>query len=882
MREPCPPFGGSQFEDFITPYELDEASIVPGEQIAPLEISEMPDGTAVFEGFPRAGGRGTGTRNYVAVIPTTSRTAALARKAARSIQVATGTLPESVDGVVAIEHTEAGGDSDIAPHNIEFVKRVLAGLAVHCNVGAAVVVSRGDEALTGEQLEAFMADNGYPMAHVPLKFVNVGGMGFTAAVEAVVAAGSPLVAEAAASSRTTCPAADICVALQCGGSDAFSGVSGNPLAGSVARELVRRGGSAILAETDELIGAESHVLKIVRNASIARRFVDFVALFRERLGWHGQTAEANPSVGNNYRGLYNIALKSLGAGMKKPVDVRLDDVLDYGERKTCNGYLFMNSPGNDIESIAGQVASGCNLIFFTTGNGSITNFPLVPTCKIVTNSGRFAKLAKDMDINAGEYLDGTSMADLTLKVLRLAVAVSSGQRTKGEKAGHAQVQIWRSWPQTTLAGLEAAQAADAPSGTALALRAEAAAAGGALPTADLFSNPGGPAGERIGLVLPTSLCSGQIARLVADKLNEGLATHVAAGTAPPVTRFVALPHTEGCGAEGPMAEYFASMAGHLLHPSVWRGLLLEHGCEKMHNDEMRAAVRAAGRSPEEFGWFSVQLDGGIDAVHDRIQRWFDAQAEAEAEVETEAKAEASAGSATALTRSAQPLSSVVVGVATHGAVPLPAATLLCGAIRAIVGAGGSVVVPESSTLLETAAFQDMADSAGSALQPTIAFGQRVSAGQSAPTGHAVSARPPDPTTGAAASAAGAAESKEADPVGGVAAEAVSPGLHIMACPTSDWSETATGIVSTGAQVVIAHTRGSSTTGHPIVPVLMLGSSRAESADADAIVGEDDSVRDSSSLLELAAAVLSARKATIATSTGNVGWQITRGKFCVSV
>jgi altronate dehydratase len=118
------------------------------------------------------------------------------------------------------------------------------------------------------------------------------------------------------------------------------------------------------------------------------------------VGWHGHSAEGNPSGGNKFRGLYNIALKSIGAARKKDPEVQLDYVIDYSERMTAPGFYFMDSPGNDLESIAGQVASGCNMIFFTTGNGSITNFPFVPTVKFVTTTGRWNLLHDDMDVNA--------------------------------------------------------------------------------------------------------------------------------------------------------------------------------------------------------------------------------------------------------------------------------------------------------------------------------------------------------------------------------------------------------------------------------------------------------------------------------------------------
>ncbi|KAA0155713.1 hypothetical protein FNF29_01628 [Cafeteria roenbergensis] len=947
------------FEDFITPYTFSEADVRVGDQVGRLAASEVPSGTATFWGFLRPGGRGSGTRNFVAVIPTTSRTSALARLSAKALRERlsseSGALVGSLSGVEPIEHTEAGGDATVEPTNLDLVIRVLAGLAVHCNVGAVVVLSRGDEALSCDRLEAAMREQGYPLDHVPHAFVTVGSAGVSSAIEQVVAAGEPLARAASLAVRTERPASELCVALQCGGSDAFSGVSGNPLAGAVARELIRRGGSAVLAETDELIGAESWVLSKVRSAAVARRFVEMVSEFRERLGWHSQTVEANPSVGNNYRGLYNIALKSLGAATKKPADVRLDDVIEYGQRVAAEGdeegsgrggssrggYIFMNSPGNDIESIAGQVAAGCNIIFFTTGNGSITNFPLVPTCKIVTNTGRFSRLAADMDVNAGAYLDGTPMETLTDQVLRLTLAVSSGRGTAGERTGRSQVSIWRAWPQTSAEGYAAAAAAPEPTGAAISLApllprlarapGEAPAAlPGALTAADPDAKPSasgvsaagpsfsalrssGPPGttawvaDRIALVLPTSLCSGQVAQLVVDRLNDRLARERASGSAtaagsaskavswgpaspdpadealpsPPlspaapaaaapslarhVTRFVALPHTEGCGSSGPMAEYFASMAGHLLHPGVWRGALLEHGCEKLHNDEMRAAVRAAGRSEDDFGWVSVQLDGGIEAVSAKIEKWFEGQC-AEEQLATDAL-----GSGAAPLDETAPalLSTAVLAVATAGPVALPAASLLCQAIRQAVINGGSVVVPETSELLEAPCFQDMLEGEGQKLAPTIAFGQRVlGCGEAWDT----------PGKGGPDRLAGAAS--RGDVVDGVLRPA-GGGLHIMACPTTDWAETLTGLVSCGSQAVIAHARRP-VTGHPVVPVFVMASSREECADADAVVGESEAVATPEALLGTVCSVLSRTLQPVASRTGNTGWQITRGKFCVSV
>ena len=162
--------------------------------------------------------------------------------------------------------------------------------------------------------------------------------------------------------------------------------------------------------------------------------------------------------------LRNINLKSIGAAMKRNPEVRVDDILDYGEQMPGPGFFFMDSPGNDLESIAGQVAAGSNIIFFVTGNGSITNFPFVPTIKIVTTTDRYNLLKKDMDVNAGAYQDGESMEKLGASMLNLTVEIASGTPSIGEEAGHSQVSIWRNWQQNDASNTDKILNAPKPDG----------------------------------------------------------------------------------------------------------------------------------------------------------------------------------------------------------------------------------------------------------------------------------------------------------------------------------------------------------------------------------------------------------------------------------
>ena len=423
----------------LDPYELDESTLHVGDQI---DLAAEP---RTFQGYARARGA-AGTRNHVVVVGATSRSSAFVTELARRLAAHE---PAGFDGVVPVAHTEAGEDH--RPNNLDYVLATLAGFLLNPNVGAALLVDELGDVVTGEDVAAFMREHGYPEIAVPHGFFTRRG-GFEDDLAAAAAVVEPWIPEVAAQQRTEQPLADLRIGMQCGGSDAFSGISANPLSGALSAEVVRHGGTAVLSETDELIGAEGYVLENVRSVEVARAFLDKMAVFKERVSWHGATAEGNPSGGNVFRGLYNIVLKSIGAARKRDRRMRLDDVLDYAQPLRRNGFVFMDSPGNDLESVAGQVAAGCNLITFTTGNGSITNFPFVPTIKVVTTTKRYDLLHHEMDIDAGRYLTGTPMDELAADAFEQTVGAISGTPTAGERAGHSQVSIWRDWRQTRPTG----------------------------------------------------------------------------------------------------------------------------------------------------------------------------------------------------------------------------------------------------------------------------------------------------------------------------------------------------------------------------------------------------------------------------------------------
>ncbi len=793
------------FEEQGSPYIVDEANFRPAVALSPYSDSRT------FEGYRRSPERGVGTRNTIVLMGTTSRTGSFVKQLAARLQGELQSYP-NVDGIVPVAHTEGGAEN---PNNRDLLLRTLAGFMVNPNVGAVLVVDYGTEQVTNQMVEHYMREHHYPLDDVLHQFISLNGSfeDHLTIGESIVQDWLPRVNNI---ERTSESISHLKIALQCGGSDAFSGISANPLLGWIAQELIRYGGAANLAETDELIGAEPYILQKVRDLETAHKFLTLIENFKERTAWHGASAEGNPSGGNKYRGLYNISLKSIGAARKKDPATRLDYVIDYGERIKDTGYHFMDSPGNDLESIAGQVASGCNLVFFTTGNGSITNFPFVPTIKVVTTTRRFELLSNDMDVNAGKYQEGMSMDELGAQTFDLSLQIASGKRSVGEKAGHAQVQIWRNWQQSNSNQLEAILHNPIPSGEPISIHKETIQS----PVRFTFKrHKGRLASDQIGLILPTSLCSGQVANMIAAKLNKqqiGQSDHL--------SRFVALAHTEGCGNSGGNTEeiYVRTMVGYSTHPMVKHCLMLEHGCEKTHNDFMRHQIEEMGGDPSRLGYSSIQLDGGIDKVTQKVESWFVDQVSASEPTTLEVVG----------------LEGLRIGVMSDGSISEAAAEQLARLTKMIVGAGGLVVVPENSGLLHTSDYKDNLVTQ-TTITPSLSYGENVR----------------------------------------------QVGFHIMETPTQHWVETMTGLAATGVELIIALINDRPMQTHPFVPLLQVASNliiqKSYADDLDLkLIGNPSDWNDQ--ILNLCKQVIEHQYTPQLYKQGNVDFQFTRGLLGVSL
>ena len=318
------------FSDTIPQFVFDADAHTPGPD------PQVKTKKHFFEGYGRGDARGVGTRNYIVILGISSRVAGFVRQLEKKCNHFADAY-DNVDGIVGVVHTE-GDDASI--NNRDLVVRTLAGFVVHPNTGAVLLVDDGSEAITYSEVISFMEANKYPYKGILHASISLGGS-FQKPLENGESHIKRWLEMVNANTRMLHPISELKIALQCGGSDAFSGISGNPLASWVAREIIEQGGCANLAETDELLGAEGYILKNVRSHDTALKFLACIDQFVKRAERHGSSAAGNPSGGNKFRGLYNIYLKSIGAAMKKHPEVRLDEVIAYGDLMTESGFYFM-------------------------------------------------------------------------------------------------------------------------------------------------------------------------------------------------------------------------------------------------------------------------------------------------------------------------------------------------------------------------------------------------------------------------------------------------------------------------------------------------------------------------------------------------------------
>jgi altronate hydrolase len=381
-----------------------------------------------FLGFARETGR-AGTRNYVAVIATVNCSAHTCREIAAHFTPERLAEFPNVDGVIPIVHTMGCTDRVGGP-NYVVLQRTLAGIARHPNVAGFILVGLGCEVNQVSELMANQSLSGQRCAALSIQ--ELGGVRKT--VAAGIAAVEQMLVMANAYQRSPQPVSELMVALQCGGSDSWSGITANPIMGVVADELIRQGGTAVLAETPEIYGAEHLLARRAVHPDIARKLLDKIQWWKEYTARFGLAIDNNPSTGNKAGGLTTIYEKSLGA-VAKGGSTPLVDVCEYAEPIAAQGLVLMDSPGYDPVSVTGQVAAGCNLVLFSTGRGSVFGFAPAPSIKIATNTPVFEHMRDDMDFNAGRILDGDDPESTAADLFDVMVSVASGQKSQSEEQG---------------------------------------------------------------------------------------------------------------------------------------------------------------------------------------------------------------------------------------------------------------------------------------------------------------------------------------------------------------------------------------------------------------------------------------------------------------
>ncbi|WP_182086505.1 altronate dehydratase family protein [Aureimonas sp. ME7] len=381
-----------------------------------------------FQGYLRADGQ-VGTRNYIGIVSSVNCSATVSRAIADHFNRRGGLdgFP-NVDGVVALTHGQ-GCALNLKTEGYAYLARTLSGYARNPNFGAILMIGLGCES---NQI-SFITDK-YGLEEGPLlRTMTIQQLGGTRkTVEEASAIIGEMLPTVNAAQRTTQPLSKLKLALECGGSDGYSGISANPALGAASDLLVRNGGTACLAETPEIYGAEHLLTRRAVTPAVAQKLMDRIDWWRDYTARHGAELNNNPSHGNKAGGLTTILEKSLGA-VAKGGTMPLEAVYEYAEAIDRTGFVFMDTPGYDPVAVTGQIAGGCNMLIFTTGRGSVSGWKPVPTIKVATNNDMFEHMSDDMDVNCGGIVTGEETIEQSgTRMFEFLLEVASGRRTQSE------------------------------------------------------------------------------------------------------------------------------------------------------------------------------------------------------------------------------------------------------------------------------------------------------------------------------------------------------------------------------------------------------------------------------------------------------------------
>ncbi|MBB4065640.1 UxaA family hydrolase [Gellertiella hungarica] len=385
-----------------------------------------------FMGYRRADGK-VGTRNYIGILTTVNCSGSVAKFIAEAAEKS-GFLDDypNIDGIVPIMHSSGCGMSGAGSENYTTLFRTLSGYARNPNFGGVLLLGLGCEVMQIPDLVGGRKIRADGM----LRYMTIQQEGGTRkTIERGLEALRGVAEFANQAVRTPQPVSEITVGMQCGGSDGYSGITANPALGHASDLLVRHGGTTILSETSEIYGAEHLLTRRAETVEVGEKLIERIRWWEDYTARNGGEMDNNPSPGNKRGGLTTILEKSLGA-VAKGGTAPLRDVYKFGEPIDKKGFVFMDSPGFDPCSVTGQVASGANLIVFTTGRGSVSGYKPVPCIKIATNSEMYERIRDDMDLNCGDIVThGVSIEEKGRELFELMIRIASGEQSKSEELG---------------------------------------------------------------------------------------------------------------------------------------------------------------------------------------------------------------------------------------------------------------------------------------------------------------------------------------------------------------------------------------------------------------------------------------------------------------
>lgn len=389
------------------------------------------DEERTFMGYVRTDGR-VGTRNYIGILTSVNCAGSVARFVADAAEKS-GLLDSfpNIDGIVPIVHGSGCGMSG-KDEGYDTLFRTLSGYAKHPNFGGILLLGLGCEVM---QVEALVGGRSI-RADGALRYATIQTQGGTRkTIEKGLAELRSIAEIANQAKRSPAPVSAITVGMQCGGSDGYSGITANPALGYASDLLVRHGGTTILSETSEVYGAEHLLTRRAVSPEVGEKLVSRLRWWENYCARNGGEMDNNPSPGNKRGGLTTILEKSLGA-VAKSGTAPLSDVYLFGEHIDKKGFVFMDSPGYDPCSVTGQVASGANIIVFTTGRGSVSGYKPTPCIKIATNTEMYERMSDDMDLNCGDIItNGVTIEHKGSELFELIIRVASGKQTKSEELG---------------------------------------------------------------------------------------------------------------------------------------------------------------------------------------------------------------------------------------------------------------------------------------------------------------------------------------------------------------------------------------------------------------------------------------------------------------